>query len=448
MKQSVWIKAVVLCLIVAVTTVLFSITPWGSAQAQAEDHNYKDIQLFAKVLSLVQRYYVDKVNTKKLIYGAIDGMLTELDPHTNFLPPEIFKEFEHETSGQFGGLGIEMTVRGGVLTVIAPIEDTPAYKAGIKAGDKIVSIDGKSTKGMSLVDAAEAMKGPYGTKVVLGVYRHGFTVPKDFFVRRGIVRIHSVKYVDMGDGYAYIRLTSFIENSARDMRRALLAHIARHHGIKGLILDLRGNPGGLLSQAVAISNLFIKKGVIVSTIGRNRAKKDVMYANPKDALPEKFPMIVLINGSTASAAEITAGALQDHHRALIMGQRSFGKGSVQTVVKLGGGAGLKLTVARYYTPNGHSIQDEGIMPDVIVPDLNTKVLRKAISKIPVEREADMEGHLLNQDKTHPFILMHLFWDENNSQKMNHSPLAKMLRNDFQLLQAYNYLRSWHVIKSF
>ena len=436
MKRSVWI-----------ITILLSFAAWGSARAHADSNNYKNIQLFAKVLSLVQRYYVDKVNTKKLIYGAIDGMLAELDPHTNFLPPEIFKEFEHETSGQFGGLGIEMTVRDGILTVIAPIEDTPAYKAGIKAGDKIISIDGKSTKGVSLVEAAEMMKGPYGTKVVLGVYRSGFTAPRNFVVRRGMVRIHSVKYVDMGDGYAYIRLTSFIDHSARDMRRALLQHIARNHGIKGLILDLRGNPGGLLSQAVAISNLFIRKGIIVSTIGRNRAKKDVMYANPKNALPEKFPMIVLINGSTASAAEITAGALQDHRRALIMGQRSFGKGSVQTVVKLGNGAGLKLTVARYYTPNGHSIQDEGIMPDVIVPDLRTKILRKAINKIPVEREVDMQGHLVNKDKTHPFVLMHLFWGD-GSKKMNRSPLAKMLRNDFQLLQAYNYLRSWHVIKSF
>ncbi len=431
---------------------------------------YDDLQLFAKVLNLVQQYYIEEVDTKKLIYGGIKGMLRELDPHTNFLPPEIFKEFESETSGEFGGLGIEITVQQGVLTVISPIEDTPAFKAGIKAGDKIVSINGDSTKGLTLVEAAQKMKGSKGSKVILGIFREGFEQPKDFGVVRGVVKIKSVKYTDFDDGYAYIRLTSFIENSGKDMRREIEKHMKKYKGMKGLILDLRRNPGGLLDQAIEIGNLFIDKGVIVTTMDRNKKEKKVVTANAENTLPS-FPLIVLIDEYSASASEIVAGALQDQKRAIIMGQRSFGKGSVQSVVRLGDGSGLKLTVARYYTPSGRSIQAAGISPDVVVENVNPETLEKALIKTKARRERDMKGHLVNESEGYEededtdagnkdkkdkkeaqattSHFMPLWWsDDEQTKTQSATPKAKLLKEDFQLLQAYNYLRAWKVMKNF
>lgn len=357
---------------------------------------YLDLQLFTKVLNLVQQYYVEEVDIKKLIYGGIKGMLRELDPHTNFLPPEIFKEFESETSGEFGGLGVELTVIKGVLTVISPIEDAPAWIAGVKAGDKIVSINGESTKGLSLVEAAQKMKGSKGSKIVLEIFRDGFDQPKNFSIVRGTVKIRSSKYTDLENGYAYIRLTSFIENSYRDMSSQIKKHIQKYKTMKGLIIDLRRNPGGLLDQAIKISDMFLDKGTIVSTVGRNRKDAEITYAKDDKELPD-FPVIVLIDEYSASASEILAGALQDNKRALIMGQRSFGKGSVQSVVKLGDGSGLKLTVARYYTPSGRSIQSLGIQPDVTIDNLSQEVIEKAIVKSDIKRERDMKGHLVNED---------------------------------------------------
>lgn len=432
---------------------------------------YDDLQLFAKVLNLVQQYYIEDVDTKKLIYGGIKGMLRELDPHTNFLPPDIFKEFESETSGEFGGLGIEITVQAGVLTVISPIEDTPAFKAGIKAGDKIVTINGESTKGLTLAEAAQKMKGSKGSKVILGIFREGFENPKDYAVVRGVVKIKSVKYTDLDEGYAYIRLTSFIENSGRDMRKEIEKHTKKYKGVKGLILDLRKNPGGLLDQAVEIGNMFINKGIIVTTMDRNKKEKKTVTANSESTLPN-FPLIVLIDEYSASASEIVAGALQDHKRAVIMGQRSFGKGSVQSVVRLGDGSGLKLTVARYYTPSGRSIQAEGIVPDVAVENVNPEVLEKALVKTKAHRERDMKGHLANENEgyedeeeadagkdkkdkkdaataTTNSHFMPLWWsDDEQTKTVSATPKSKLLKEDFQLLQAYNYLRAWKVMKNF
>ena len=261
------------------------------------------MQLFAKVLNLVQQYYVEEVDTKKLIYGGIKGMLRELDPHTNFLPPDIYKEFETETSGEFGGIGIEITVQNGILTVISPIEDTPAWKAGVKAGDKIVEIDGESTKGFSLVEAAQRMKGKKGQISRLGIYREGFEKPKEFAIERGTIRIKSVKYLDLDQGYAYIRVTSFIENSANDLEKALKAHAKKYGRVHGLIIDLRRNPGGLLEQAVQISDLFLEQGTIVSTMGRNQKEKEVIHAKKSGTLDD-FPLIILIDEYSASASEI------------------------------------------------------------------------------------------------------------------------------------------------
>lgn len=412
---------------------------------------YLDLQLFTKVLNLVQQYYVEEVDTKKLIYGGIKGMLKELDPHTNFLPPEIYKEFESETSGEFGGLGIEITVIKGVLTVISPIEDTPAWKAGLKAGDKIVSINGDSTKGLSLAESAQKMRGARGSKVILGIYRESFEKPKDFAIKRGVVKIKSIKYTDLGEGYGYIRITSFIENSAKDLKRQIKKHEKKHKNTRGLILDLRRNPGGLLDQAVQLSDLFLEKGVIVSTINRNKKDKESFYAK-RAGTKKGFPIIVLIDEYSASASEILAGALQDNKRALIMGKKSFGKGSVQSVVKLGDGSGLKLTVARYLTPSGRSIQAEGIVPDVEVESFDSDVLEKAMIKRKVRREQDMKGHLLSEKekkKTNKNASNVQFWWTNNesAHKGNLSPKTKLLK-DFQVLQAYNYLKAWKVMRSF
>lgn len=443
-------------------TVLGLMTFSPQTVSYAKDR-YMDLQLFTKVLNLVQQYYVEEVDIKKLIYGGVKGMLRELDPHTNFLPPEIFKEFESETSGEFGGLGVELTVIKGVLTVISPIEDAPAWVAGIKAGDKVVAINGESTKGQSLVEAAQRMKGAKGSKIVLDIFRDGFEEPRSFTIVRGTVKIRSVKYTDLENGYAYIKLTSFIENSYKDMSAAIEKHMQKNKGMRGLLIDLRRNPGGLLEQAIKISDMFLEKGVIVSTVGRNKKDAEVTNAKAEGTLPN-FPIIVLIDEYSASASEILSGALQDNKRALIMGQRSFGKGSVQSVVKLGDGSGLKLTVARYYTPSGRSIQSLGIQPDVTIDNLSQDVIEKAIVKSDIKRERDMKGHLINEDaededeatektesKDKPKVaekVLQFWWNQNEDLKKDSSAKAKLLRGDFQLLQAFNYLKAWTVMRTF
>ncbi|MCB9025705.1 MAG: S41 family peptidase [Bdellovibrionaceae bacterium] len=412
---------------------------------------YSDLQLFTKVLNLVQEYYVEEVDTKVLIYGAIKGMLKELDPHTNFLAPDIYKEFESETSGEFGGLGIEITLQKGILTVISPIEDTPAWIAGVKSGDKIVSINGESTKGLSLVEAAKLMKGEKNSVVKLGIYRDGFTEPKDYAIKRGVVKIKSVKYTDLDNGYGYIKITSFIENTYKNLTGFINDHRKKHKEIKGLVIDLRKNPGGLLNQATMVSDLFIPDGVIVSTIGRNKKEKEVVYAK-KTGTIENFPIVVMIDEYSASASEILAGALQDNKRALIMGKKSFGKGSVQSVVKLGDGSGLKLTVARYYTPSGKSIQAEGIIPDVELEELDATTLNKARGNRKVRREKDIRGHLLSEKEKKALAdtkrnVMSFWWtDQENNKKKDMSPKEKLLSEDFQIFQAFNYLKAWSVMK--
>jgi len=426
------------------------------------EERYQELQLFAKVLNLVQQYYVEEVDTKKLIYGGIKGMLRELDPHTNFLPPDIYKEFETETSGEFGGIGIEITVQNSLLTVISPIEDTPAWKAGIKAGDKIIEIDGESTKGFSLVEAAQRMKGKKGAKIKLGIFRDGFDAPKDFIIERGTVKIKSVKFTDLDEGYGYVRVTSFIENSANDLEKVIKAHEKKYKNVRGLIVDLRRNPGGLLDQAVQISDLFLESGTIVSTMGRNQKEKEVIYAKKAGTL-NNFPMLVLVDEYSASASEILAGALQDNKRALVMGHRSFGKGSVQSVVKLGDGSGLKLTVGRYYTPSGKSIQAYGIVPDIELEDFAPEVLDQARVKRDVRREGDMRGHLQGDGedestssgpaaasktskkdpkKKEDMKKIQYWWTEPDSkQEKELSVKDKLLKDDFQVQQAYNYLRA-------
>lgn len=419
-------------------------------QAEAQER-YSDLQIFSKVLNLVQQYYVEPVDTKKLVYGAIKGMLRELDPHTNFMPPDIFKDFESETSGEFGGIGIEISVQNGILTIISPIEDTPAWEAGIKPGDKVVAVDGHSTKGLSLVEASQLMRGKKGAKTTLTIARDNEDKPRDFVITRGSVKIRSVKYTDMNDGYAYARVTSFIENTGKDLEKVLQDHEKKYGKVKGLVLDLRRNPGGLLDQAIRVSDLFIPDGKIVSTIGREKGKEEVVVASKK-AQFTNFPLIVLMNEYSASASEIVAGALQDNKRAIIMGEKSFGKGSVQSVVKLGDGSGLKLTVARYYTPSGRSIQSEGITPDIEVEDVDTDAFGKAIIKSHASREKDIQGHLLsekekNAEKNKEKTAVDAWWKDTATKKeANMTPKEKLLATDYQVYQAFNYIKAWGLMK--
>jgi carboxyl-terminal processing protease len=458
MKQAAkWITAGVIgfALIIALT--------FGtkSTVAYAEDR-YADFQIFAKVLNLVQQYYVEEVDTKKLVYGALKGMLRELDPHTNFLQPELFREFENETSGEFGGIGIEISIQNGILTIISPIEDTPAFEAGIQPGDKIIAVDNKSTKGLSLVEASQLMRGKKGSKIKLTVVRVGSDTPRDFVITRGSVKIKSVKYTDLEDGYAYFKITSFIENTGKDLERAIEDHLKKNRAIKGAIIDLRRNPGGLLDQAIKVSDLFLSDGIIVSTIGRDKKDKEVAMATKRETDHTDFPIIVLMNEYSASASEIVAGALQDNKRALVMGTRSFGKGSVQSVIKLGDGSGLKLTVARYYTPSGISIQAEGIKPDVELPEVDSDAFDKVVVKNKATREKDIAGHLqgdrerdeaeseAGNGKTKGGESTSgnaLAWWSDAKESSDGSPKSKVLAKDFQALQAYNYLKAWGTIRN-
>ncbi|MFN8791705.1 MAG: S41 family peptidase [Bdellovibrionales bacterium] len=420
--------------------------------AWAQDR-YADLQNFAKVLNLIQQYYVEEVDTRKLIYGAIKGMLRELDPHTNFMPPEMFKEFENETTGEFGGLGIEISVQNGILTVISPIEDTPAYKAGIKAGDKIVAIDGQSTKGMSLAEASQFLRGKRGSKVVLKIVREGSDDPQDVGIVRGSVKIKSVKYTDLEDGYAYVKITSFIENTARDLERAIDEHIEKNKRMDGLLIDLRKNPGGLLDQAIKMSDMFLKEGVIVSTMGRGGRDKEVVSASRKGKRTD-FPVVILVDQYSASASEIVSGALQDNKRALIVGERTFGKGSVQSIVKLQDGSGLKLTVARYYTPKGVSIQAEGIKPDIEIEEIDAEAFAKSVVKNKGTREKDIQGHLKgDKEKSAESKLIKktddpvAWWKDYGSKQQESSAKEKLFKTDYQAYQAYNYLKAWKTLRS-
>lgn len=417
--------------------------------AIAEDR-YSELQGFTKILNMVQQFYVEEVDTKKLINGAIKGMLKELDPHTNYMPPDIYREFESETTGEFGGLGIEISIQEGVLTIISPIEDAPAWNAGIQAGDKIVAVNGTSTKGLSLVEASQLMRGKRGTIVKLSIIRGTAEQPTDYSIRRGQVKLKSVKYTDLGDGYAYVKITSFIENTSRELERFLEEHKKNQKEFKGLLIDLRKNPGGLFEQAVKISDLFLDSGDIVSTVGRNKQDQEIVKAKADGGYPQ-VPIVILINEYSASASEILAGALQDNKRALIVGERSFGKGSVQSVVKLGDGSGLKLTVARYFTPSGRSIQAEGINPDIDIPNVDIQAFNKAVIASDNYREKDMEGHLVgekelqNKSGTSNDENISSWWKEaNNKSQESLSPRDKLLRSDYQVFQAFNYLKTFRL----
>ena len=346
--------------------VVLTLSLGGTVASKSTDGSptYEQLRLFTEVLSIVQNQYVDEVPPKDLIYSAIKGTLRGLDPHSSFLDPENYKDMQVETSGSFGGLGIEITLKDDVLTVVSPIDGTPAYRAGLATGDRIVKIDGLTTKDMQLSDAVKRMRGRPGTKVTISVVREGWTEAKDYDIVREQIRVHSVREHDLGGGIAYIKLRQFQEQTPHDLEVAL--NKAMKDGAKSLVLDLRNNPGGLLTAAVEVSEKFVEDGkLVVYTEGRVRNQNMRFTAHSKKAFP-KIPMVVMLNQGSASASEIVAGALQDWGRALVVGTQSFGKGSVQTIIPLSDGSGLRLTTAKYFTPKGRSIHGKGITPDVIV----------------------------------------------------------------------------------
>ncbi len=359
--------------------------------AIAADDDYKNLEIFTDIYSLIRANYVEDVDSKQLIYGAIKGMLATLDPHSSFLTPDMYSEMQADTHGEFGGLGIEITLQSNTLLVVSPIEGTPADKAGVQAGDEIIEIDGVSTADVDIMEAVSMLRGPQGKPVSLLIKRPGINEPIAFNLIRDLIQIVSVKGQLLNDKYGYIRIAQFQDRTADELKDQLIAFRAAvaDNILQGVILDLRNNPGGLLDQAVAVSDLFIGDGLIVYTEGRDPQSQLEFRAHSEGTEP-LYPLIVLINGGSASAAEIVSGALQDHGRAVIMGEQSFGKGSVQTMIPMSDGSGLKLTTARYFTPKGRSIQALGITPDILVPLL----FERAVSVAGKVRESDLQNHFL------------------------------------------------------
>jgi len=411
---------------------------WGKVHRVGADidSTYEKLKVLADVLAIVERNYVEPVNASSLINGAINGMLETLDPHSSFMNPEVFKEMQTETRGSFGGVGFEITIRDKILTVVAPIEDTPASRAGIQPGDQILRIDGKSTKDLNLMEAVKMMRGPQGTQVTITIMRSGFTEPQDFTMTRATIPIRSVRSKMLEEGYGYIKINQFIEKTHTDMKAALSQLESRDATLKGLILDLRNDPGGLLEQAVKVADEFLESGLIVYTEGRVEGQKMKFYAQKKPK-EHDYPLIVLVNAGSASASEIVAGALQDHGRAVILGTQTFGKGSVQTIIPLEDGSAIRLTTARYFTPSGRSIQAQGIVPDIVVPDLSPEARRATPARFI--REKDLEHHLRGEgEKTPP------------EQTMERSPdRAKkkegIAEEDPPLERALELLKTWRIL---
>lgn len=361
------------------------------------EETYKGLKLFSDVIEELEKNYVEEVDTAELIEEAINGMVDSLDPHSSFMPPEAYEDLQVETKGEFGGIGIVITKQDGRLTVISPIEGTPAYKAGVHAQDVIVEIDGERTKDMMLWEAVKLMRGDAGTTVNIKVYREGASDTIDFKLERAIIPLESVRHLTIKPGYGYLWITNFRENTEREVKDALAALEEENSPLEGLIVDLRDNPGGLLDQAVKVSDIFLEEGKIVSIKGRQADGEE--FSAHSNETQRNYPIVLLINGGSASAAEIVAGALQDNGRALVLGTPTFGKGSVQTVKPIRDGYALKYTIARYYTPSGRSIQADGIHPDLVV---KRRLLDEASGDgLDARRikEEDLQNHLMPEAET-------------------------------------------------
>lgn len=426
-------RPLVLALLLAVAAPSVAIAEISEKQQQ---DTYRHLETFAAILSILQEHYVEEIDTKEVIEGAISGLLLSLDPHSSYLKPEHYREFQEATSGAFTGIGIEITLKDGVITVIAPIEDTPAARAGIKANDKIIKINGEFTKGKSPFDAVKLLRGPKGSEVTISIFREGWQELQDFTLSRDVIPLRSVRSFTINPGLGYLRITNFQRNTTTEVRTHL-AELRQPEPLRGLILDLRNNPGGLLDQAVNVADLFLGEGLIVYTRGRNR-ELDLTYEAHRDKDNESFyPLVVLVNEGSASASEIVAGAIQDHQRGVIVGSKTFGKGSVQTIVPLADGAGLRMTTARYYTPSGRSIQATGILPDIVIELENGTTEGQDESSPPSVREEDLDGHFFNPDDAP---------DDENPEFSEE--MRKRTASDNQLREAYHILKSLILYASF
>jgi carboxyl-terminal processing protease len=377
--------------LVLITLVLGVIIGKGWERTGHATETYEELKTFSEVLTQVQKHYVEDVKPKELVQGAIRGMLSTLDPHSAYMTPEMYKEIQVETKGEFGGVGIQIGIKDNRLAVIAPIEGTPAQKAGIKAGDFITKVNDETTKDLTLMDAVQKMRGPKGTKVNLTIQREGVPDPLVFTLVRDIIKIESVKTKVIENTIGYIRMTQFQESTGKDLSRALKQF--REQKLQSAILDLRNNPGGLLTSAVEVTEQFIPPGKMVVYIKGRDGRKDEYVSRSKEA-PEEYPMIILVNEGSASASEIVAGALQDWGRAVVIGTTTFGKGSVQTILPLADGSGLRLTTAKYYTPKGRSIQSTGITPDIVVKPQPVTLAKAGDKEKALEKtgEKDKEGN--------------------------------------------------------
>jgi carboxyl-terminal processing protease len=397
-----------------------------------QEQDYKTLEIFTDVLSLVRSSYVEDVDMEELIYGAIRGMLNTLDPHSSFLTPEMYEEMQADTHGEFGGLGIEITVKDGALIIVSPIEDTPAYAAGIQAGDKIIKIDGKPTRDMEIMEAVRMMRGAKGEAITLSIQRLDQAELQDVTIIRDLIQIQSVKSDLLQGHFGYVRVSQFQDRTGSDLKEHLTKLRQANTGqLQGVILDLRNNPGGLLDQAVAVADVFLSDGLIVYTEGRE-VEAQMTFSAQQAGTESYYPLVVLINGGSASAAEIVAGALQDHRRAIIIGEQSFGKGSVQTIIPLDDNSGLRLTTARYFTPSGRSIQALGISPDIVVPALIIPPHEETGRLI---REQDLANHFQSLE------------EKEVEQKKNRSEgLTREEREDNQLLRALDMLKGINLLK--
>ncbi|MFH1915189.1 MAG: S41 family peptidase [Pseudomonadota bacterium] len=424
MRISLWIVTFLL---------LFTLTVAPGPTMAGKDDHFEALKRFSQVLDMVESYYVKPITRKELIDNSIKGMIEQLDPHSAFLSPEDYKEMQMDTSGKFSGIGIEISLEQGRLIVVSPIEDTPAYKAGLLSGDLILEIDGESTQDMTLLDAVKRIRGEKDTTVTLLILHSDSNKPQEVAIVRGTIPITSVKTQSLEDGYLYLRLTKFHESTTKNMRDEI-AQYQKQHPLKGIVLDLRNNPGGLLGQAVSVADTFIEDGSIVYIQGKDEAsRKDFFAAKTSDEI--KVPLVVLINAGSASASEIVAGALQDHKRALIVGERSFGKGSVQTIIPMADGSGIKLTTALYYTPGGRSIQAMGIEPDLKIAFLAPpKDEERSMRERFTVREQDLSRHLENGESS------------KGGQSMAEKEVKEMLERDNQLRMALELVKSLPKLK--